>query len=586
MSDAQVRRIEEELRKKTMILEELETFIMEYSFQTKELYIDPVKEKYIKVAWDKQAILDKKIDHMVYRPDIPAAKSLLDFTKIDKESPTMYTGGDYSNHASDISGNCSGKRKSAVLRIFTDNHKYAWFRLTRIVFLNEEKKPDKIVVLFTNIDEKAETEQNLKFYAEKDILTHLPNITAFLAQAQFLIDNNADEDYEIVRMDIDRFRVISGMFGIEEGNNLLKFIAVKIQERLDEEDEVAYCRIASDIFAMCIPVKKYSVEEFIESLCRAVSAYPKNYEVTLAFGRYQVTKQDREQKVPVSNLIDRAAAAQATIKGNYLIHTAFYDENIRQHEEAESMILSDMYTALREEQFQVFLQPKVEMGTGKIIGSEALVRWLHPKRGMISPADFIPIFEKNGFIMELDKYMIKHTCKIIRKWLDEGTVVYPVSVNLSRVNLYNTKLIQNIEDYVNEYQVPREYISFELTESAFSADNSYMKMLAAKLQTKHFKVLMDDFGSGYSSLNTLKEIPVDILKIDLKFLSAGSDNERANLIIKHVVEMANDLGLFIVVEGVENKEQVRFLLDIGCRVAQGFYYYRPITVEEYEKNLN
>jgi len=585
MLEKKLKTVEEELRKKTMILEELETFVVEYSFQTKELYIDPVKEKYIRIPWDKQAIMNKKIDGLVYRPDVQAAKKLLDFTGTDAGNYAANVYSDSPNDAANASVDCLNKKKSAVLRIFTDNHKYAWFRLTRIVFLDEKKAPDKIVVLFTNMDEKAETEQNLKFYTEKDILTHLPNITAFLAQAQFLIDHNRDEEYEIVRMDIDRFRVISGMFGIEEGNNLLKFIAVKIQERLDEEDEVAYCRIASDIFAMCIPVKKYPVEEFIDSLCKAVSAYPKNYEVTLAFGRYQVTKEDREQRVPVSNLIDRAAAAQATIKGNYLLHTAFYDEKIRQHEEAESMILSDMYTALQEEQFQVFLQPKVEMGTGKIIGSEALVRWLHPKRGMISPADFIPIFEKNGFIIELDKYMIKHTCRIIRKWLDEGTVVYPVSVNLSRVNLYNTRLIQDIEDYVNEYQVPREYISFELTESAFSADNSYMKMLAAKLQTKHFKVLMDDFGSGYSSLNTLKEIPVDILKIDLKFLSAGSDNERANLIIKHVVEMANDLGLFIVVEGVENKQQVRFLLDIGCRVAQGFYYYRPITVEEYERNL-
>ena len=257
MSEEKIRRIEDELRKKTMILEELETFVVEYSFQTKELYIDPVKEKYIRVVWDKQAMIDKKIDNLVYRPDIPTAKPLLDFTKIETAE------------------NCFNKRNSAMVRIFTDKHKYAWFRLTRIVFLNENKMPDKVAVLFTNMDEKAETEQNLKFYAEKDILTHLPNITAFLAQAQLLIDNNADEDYEIVRMDIDRFRVISGMFGIEEGNNLLKFIAVKIQERLDEEDEVAYCRIASDIFAMCIPIKKYSVDEFIESLCRAVSAYPK-----------------------------------------------------------------------------------------------------------------------------------------------------------------------------------------------------------------------------------------------------------------------------------------------------------------------
>ena len=555
--------VKEELGKKAMILEELETFVVEYSCNTKELYIDPVKEKYIRIPWDKQAIIENRIDDLIYRPDISEAKALLDFSQVNTES----------------------NRKTRILRVFTDRHKYAWFRLTRIVFYNENQEADKVVVLFTNTNERAEIEQNLKFYAEKDALTHLPNITAFLVKAEMLIEKNTHQDYEIVRMDIERFRVISEMFGINEGNNLLKFIAVKIQERLDEEDEVAYCRIASDIYAMCIPVKLYPVENIIQSLQKAVSAYPKNYEVTLAFGRYLVTPEDRRQRVPVSNLVDRAAAAQVTIKGNYLRHAAVYDEKIRQREAAESMILSDMYTALKEEQFQVFLQPKVEMGTGKIIGSEALVRWMHPERGMIPPSDFIPVFEKNGFIIELDKYMIKHTCKIIRKWLDEGTVVYPVSVNLSRVNLYNTRLIQDIEDYVNEYQVPREYISFELTESAFSSDNSYMKMLAAKLQTRHFKVLMDDFGSGYSSLNTLKEIPVDILKIDLKFLSAGQDNQRANLIIKHVVEMANDLGLLIVVEGVEKEEQVRFLLDIGCKVAQGFYFYRPVTVEEYEKNL-
>lgn len=551
--------LDEELKKKTMILEELETFVVEYDFKTKELYIDPVKEKYIRVPWEKQAMLEKQIDDLIYRPDIPAAKMMLDFSESVLEE---------------------NSRKRIMLRLFTDKHKYAWFRLTRMIL------EDKIVILFTNTDEKAETEKNLKFYAEKDALTHLPNISAFLEKSQMLIQNNPGRNYEIVRMDIERFRVVSEMFGVNEGNTLLKFIAVKIQERLDEEEEVAYCRIASDIFVMCIPVEKYPVENIIQSLQKAVSAYPRNYEVTLAFGRYFVTDEDRKQKVPVSNLIDRAAAAHITIKGNYLQHVACYDEKIRQKEAAESMILSDMYTALREEQFQVFLQPKVEMGTGKIIGSEALVRWMHPQRGMIPPADFIPVFEKNGFIIELDKYMIKHTCMIIRKWMDQGVKVYPISVNLSRVNLYNTRLIQDIEDYVNEYHIPREYISFELTESAFSADNSYMKMLASRLQTNKFKVLMDDFGSGYSSLNTLKEIPVDILKIDLKFLAAGRNTERANLIIKHVVEMANDLGLLIVVEGVEKEEQVHFLLDIGCRIAQGFYYYHPITVEEYEKNIN
>ena len=188
-------------------------------------------------------------------------------------------------------------------------------------------------------------------------------------------------------------------------------------------------------------------------------------------------------------------------------------------------------------------------------------------------------------LIEIDKYMIRNTCAIIRRWIDSGIPVYPVSVNLSRLNLYNKRIIQDIREYVEEYQIPREYISFEITESAFSGDNSYIKILAEKLQKEHFKVLMDDFGSGYSSLNTLKEIPVDVLKIDLKFLPAGENDEKANLIIKHVVEMAVDLDLMIIVEGVEREEQVEFLTKIGCKIAQGFYYYRPISVLEYEAKV-
>ena len=429
---------------------------------------------------------------------------------------------------------------------------------------------------------RAEIEQNLKFYSEKDTLTALPNMRAFLQSAQVLIEEHPEEEYEIVRMDIERFRIISEMFGIDEGDKLLKFIAVKIQEYLDEEDEVAYCRIASDVFAMCIPVHSYSVDTMIQKLQKAVTEYPKNYEVVLSFGRYYVTKEDREQKVPVSNLVDRAAAAQITIKGNYLQHVAVYDESIRKKEADEAMILSEMNHALENGEFQVYLQPKVNMQTGKIIGSEALVRWQHPGKGLISPAAFVPVFEKNGFIIEIDKYMIRNTCAIIRRWIDSGIPVYPVSVNLSRLNLYNKRIIQDIREYVEEYQIPREYISFEITESAFSGDNSYIKILAEKLQKEHFKVLMDDFGSGYSSLNTLKEIPVDVLKIDLKFLPAGENDEKANLIIKHVVEMAVDLDLMIIVEGVEREEQVEFLTKIGCKIAQGFYYYRPISVQEYE----
>ncbi len=548
-----------ELQKKELMIEELNTFVAEYNFEMDEIYIDSVKDKYILISWEEE-LRKRNFAALVYRPDIPMAQDLTAFSEYTPEK----------------------NKKTAVLRLFTERHKYDWFRVTAICFFDGNRNRQSISYLFTNINERAEIEQNLKFYSEKDTLTALPNMRAFLQSAQVLIEEHPEEEYEIVRMDIERFRIISEMFGIDEGDKLLKFIAVKIQEYLDEEDEVAYCRIASDVFAMCIPVHSYSVDTMIQKLQKAVTEYPKNYEVVLSFGRYYVTKEDREQKVPVSNLVDRAAAAQITIKGNYLQHVAVYDESIRKKEADEAMILSEMNHALENGEFQVYLQPKVNMQTGKIIGSEALVRWQHPGKGLISPAAFVPVFEKNGFIIEIDKYMICNTCAIIRRWIDSGIPVYPVSVNLSRLNLYNKRIIQDIREYVEEYQIPREYISFEITESAFSGDNSYIKILAEKLQKEHFKVLMDDFGSGYSSLNTLKEIPVDVLKIDLKFLPAGENDEKANLIIKHVVEMAVDLDLMIIVEGVEREEQVEFLTKIGCKIAQGFYYYRPISVQEYE----
>mgnify|MGYP000321467745 FL=1 len=548
-----------ELQKKELMIEELNTFVAEYNFEMDEIYIDSVKDKYILISWEEE-LRKRNFAALVYRPDIPVAQDLTAFSEYTPEK----------------------NKKTAVLRLFTERHKYDWFRVTAICFFDSNRNRQSISYLFTNINERAEIEQNLKFYSEKDTLTALPNMRAFLQSAQVLIEEHPEEEYEIVRMDIERFRIISEMFGIDEGDKLLKFIAVKIQEYLDEEDEVAYCRIASDVFAMCIPVHSYSVDTMIQKLQKAVTEYPKNYEVVLSFGRYYVTKEDREQKVPVSNLVDRAAAAQITIKGNYLQHVAVYDESIRKKEADEAMILSEMNHALENGEFQVYLQPKVNMQTGKIIGSEALVRWQHPGKGLISPAAFVPVFEKNGFIIEIDKYMIRNTCAIIRRWIDSGIPVYPVSVNLSRLNLYNKRIIQDIREYVEEYQIPREYISFEITESAFSGDNSYIKILAEKLQKEHFKVLMDDFGSGYSSLNTLKEIPVDVLKIDLKFLPAGENDEKANLIIKHVVEMAVDLDLMIIVEGVEREEQVEFLTKIGCKIAQGFYYYRPISVQEYE----
>lgn len=553
-----------EFVKKNLILEQLDTFLVEYNVKTTECFVDPVKEKFIKVPWNLEEIKNLMgFDKIIFRPDIPFVKEFLDFTYIKPSS----------------------KKRNITVRLFVEPHKYQWFRISQICFFDENEELEKIVFSLTNTDEKTEMEQSLKFHSERDPLTHLPNINSFTRKVMEIIQEDPTNRYEMIRMDVECFRTINEMFGTKEGDNLLTFIGVRIQECLDEEEAVAYCRASSDVFLMCVPIKLYSVNGIIKYLKRAVMMYPRLYELRLTFGVYYITQDDVENMVPVNIFIDRAAAAQATVKGNYLHNVAYYNEGLEQQEKKELMIVSDMQKALLDEQFEVVLQPKVDMVTNKIVGSEALTRWNHPTKGLLMPGEFIPVFEKNGFIIELDEYVIKHTCRIIRDWLDRGITPYPVSVNLSRTNLYNSKIISNIEQFVTEYAVPREYLEFELTESGFAVDNNRLSSLAQKLRKRGYKVYMDDFGSGYSSLNALREICVDVLKIDLRFLPTAENDKKANTILEYVVKMANALEMEIVVEGIENDFQANYMVSLGCNIAQGHYYYKPLKIKAYEEAI-
>ena len=296
------------------------------------------------------------------------------------------------------------------------------------------------------------------------------------------------------------------------------------------------------------------------------------------------TEKDKQERIPVVTMVDRAAIAQR-VKNNYMNKIAVFDDKIAEKEYAEQNVIMEMNNALGSDQFHIYLQPKVDMITGRIVGSEALVRWLHPTKGVISPVDFVPIFEGNGFISEIDFYMLEQVCKMIRRWLDKGLEAKPVSVNLSRSNLYSPRILNDIMTCVERYSVPHDLIEFEITESAFAVDNIHLNQLMEQLQKNHFRVLMDDFGSGYSSLNALRELSVDILKIDIKFLPVSQNDKRADIILRSVTQMADQLGLEMVVEGVETEAQADLLKKMGCRIAQGFLYYRPMPIEEYERVL-
>ncbi len=565
LSRRQKRWNEADMLRDSRILEHTHSFIVEYNFKTKYCFIDPAQLKHVYGDWqnDRKNNDEKNYRRVVLQDDVEAVEAFFDFSKLK-----------------------AGESRSMDARFYVKAHVYEWFRVSLTCYADEQGEKERVLITFTNAEQEMETLQKLKFLLAKDPLTHMPNLDSFMQMTDQMIQAHKDLSYAIIRMDIDKFRMINQMYGTKEGDNVLRYIGVKIQEWAGPILEIStYCRISSDMFCVCMPADASDVQELMDFIQNSLRAYPLKFDMIMSFGVYITCEEDRSEHIPVSTLMDRAASAQRTVKNSYRNHIAYYDNVIRKKEIAEQIIVSEMKKALETNQFQVYLQPKCEMDTGRIIGSEALVRWIHPSQGIISPGEFIPVFEKNGFITELDYFVLRATCQLIRKWLDEGKKVYTVSVNVSRTDLYNPNLLDQIKDCVAEYEVPHDLIAFELTESAFVSDNMQLYNLAKRMQENHFRVLMDDFGSGYSSLNSLREIPVDILKIDLKFLPPSQDDKRGNVILHSIVEMANRLGLEVIVEGVENIEQAEFLLSIGCRNAQGFYFYRPMPVSEYERCL-
>lgn len=410
-----------------------------------------------------------------------------------------------------------------------------------------------------------------------DELTGLFKKQAFsLATRKMLIDN-PDEKYVMVLFDIDRFKLYNERHGMDEGDKLLKYIAERVATRLGGIGK--YARLHGDVFALCYRYTKEHVQEMLDIADTSLSELTYGKELLVSFGLYVI----ENRKLTVSQMLDRCDLALRTIKGNYMNRCAYFDDAMLSAMNEEQEILSEMKSALAQGQFDIYMQPKCRLDTGEISGAEALVRWIHTKRGLLMPNEFIPVFERNGFIMQLDTYVWECVSKAIRRWIDQGIPPMPVSVNISRINLRNPELCNVLFNLVKKYNIPPALLELEITESAYTEDPEQLLSVMRTLQEHGFVVLMDDFGSAYSSLNMLKDIPVDVLKIDLHFLSGTDTTGRGGSILASVVHMAQLLNLPVIAEGVETREQASFLRSIGCESAQGYYYYRPMPMIEYEK---
>ncbi len=435
-----------------------------------------------------------------------------------------------------------------------------------------------LYAFITNTTKEREIEQELRITAYFDPLTGLYNRSAFMKNAQDILNANPLAEYSIMKLNIGGFKVLNDVLGRDVGDKLLITIAGVLRDVIGKNG--VYARLFSDHFAMLIPYSERSIhpQTILDAVQKAVSDAPEiSHEVQFYIGVYKVT--DRE--LSVDNMTDRASIACRSISGSFREHIAYYDDKMRRQMIEEQEICDDARRALKNKEFYVCYQPIYGIRAKKFVSAEALVRWNHPTKGQILPAKFIPVFEKNGFIAELDLYVLEQVCIYQKKRFDEGLPPFPISVNVSRMSLYNPNLFETISELTDRYRVDPKYFRIEITESAYNDNPSQLLDTIGRLRRKCYPVLMDDFGSGYSSLNTLKDIPIDVLKLDMKFMQGFEKNGKVGTIVTSVARMSKWLNVPLLAEGVETREQYEFLASIGCAYIQGFYFSRPVPENDF-----
>lgn len=400
---------------------------------------------------------------------------------------------------------------------------------------------------------------------------------------------NKSYRYAVISLENTKYDSICVCFGGDAGDALLKKMYDNLRICLSKKEIVS--RHTKSAFGIIIRCKN---EEEIHQHVNFIVSRMENALPNSRFhvGVYIVPKDGNVEdddadkwSSNVEHFYHHASIAAGHIKDTDATKIVYFDEKILDEHIWEHKVESNMEQALKDEEFSVYIQPKYDPRTNMLKGAEALVRWINEKDGFISPGKFIPIFEKNGFITKLDDYMIEHVAKYQAEWIKEGYDIVPVSVNVSRAHFSTENLAEHICELVDKYEVSHDSIEIEITESAFFDDKVVLLETIDKMQKFGFHVSMDDFGTGYSSLNSLKDLPLNVLKLDAEFFR-GQEGERADIVIEKAIELAKSLNMETVAEGIEKKEQVDFLAGIGCDMIQGFYFAKPMPVEEYIKKMN
>lgn len=437
---------------------------------------------------------------------------------------------------------------------------------------------EKLIYTFCDRSYASTIAKDLSMF-DNDLMVY--PLTFFLATVKNLIRQGRIGEFGGVYFNIRHFSSINDRFGRDCATNIMKQFIHGIQEKILYEECI--CRVGGDNFVVLFKKDNLNIIKNYLSGMPITFNDEETVTVTTTAGYYMIP----EATESATDVMDRISTAYQLAKSVYKRPFLFYDDEIMQHQTHVKEIEMMFPSAIENEEFKVFYQPKTQLNNYQLAGAEALCRWFRNGK-VISPGEFIPVLEGSKAICTLDFYMLDHVCRDIRRWLDEGREAVKVSVNLSRLHLGDEDLLESILRIIDKYKVPHHFIEIELTETTTDVDYKELKKIVYGLREQDISTSVDDFGVGYSSLNLIREMPWNVLKIDKSFLPTQEeeDNDPSKVkMLRHIITMSQDLGLECIVEGVETAEQVKLLKDCKCYLAQGFYFDRPLPVKEFEQKL-
>lgn len=468
-----------------------------------------------------------------------------------------------------------------VMSVTRDDNTY-YYEIQHMA-LDEDGKFIGIVYWIRNVTESIKNYGEMVRRANFDELTGIYNEAHFHEMARKLLEEHPDTDFVMTCSSVERFRVFKELFGQEKYDDYLIRTAETLRKGLVHIPNCVYGRIGESDFCIMMPKKAFHSQQLLDAIDEVSKVYStNNFHLIVKAGVYEITEPSQDMLA----ICNKASMACDTIKGDYGKRILWFDESIQRESMLRERYNAELSKAIEHGEIQIYLQPQVN-NEGKVIGAEALVRWAHREDGLIPPAHFIPFFEMNGRITELDICIWKQACEKLKEWKERGRDDLHISVNISAKDLYALDIYEHYVSLVKEYGIDAKNLKLEITESAIINDLKQHVRLVQRLQEAGFEIEMDDFGSAYSSFNMLKDICVDVLKIDMKFLGDTENEARSHAILKSIVDLSKELHMKTVAEGVETEEQLKFLKEVGCDIYQGYYFSKPLSVADFEaKYLN